>query len=119
MVTTEQISSGLVKFIEGEMLKGTMSDGTRFVVTLAKNALRLNPDTIARVMRHPVVSMLIPCEDGKFDIKSILPVLKETFQEAGNFKVKLPKVPLLLPEGEEITFDADDVSKLVMYVEEA
>jgi hypothetical protein len=120
MVSTKQIADGLIRFIDEEMLKShDFASGTRFVVTLAKNAIKLNPEIIDTLMSNPLVAMFVPCEDGQYDVRKLAGVLKETFAEAGNFKLSLPKIPLLLPAGEEMSFNDGDVQKLVMYMEEA
>lgn len=120
MVSTKQIADGIVRFIDEEMLKSQdFASGTRFVVTLAKNAIKLNPGIIDTLMSNPLVAMVVPREEGQYDVKKLAGVLRETFAEAGNFRLALPKVPLLLPAGDEMTFSDGDVQKLVMYMEEA
>ncbi|MBR1403493.1 MAG: hypothetical protein IJ558_04895 [Treponema sp.] len=46
-------------------------------------------------------------------------MLKETMAETGTLPLKLPKIPLLLPEGDEIRLNSTDIDKIASYINES
>ena len=116
MVTRNQIVNGIVKFIETDMTTAAGNGTSKFIVSLAKNALKKNPAIVDDTMQNPLIKAVIPSESGKYDITPVATMLKDTLAETGTIPLKLPKIPLLLPEGDEIRLNTTDIDKIVSYI---
>ena len=119
MVTKNQIVNGVIKFIENDMAQAGGSGVTKFIVHLAKNALKMNPDIITNMLENPLIKSMMSGEDGLYDIAGVAQLLKETMAETGTLPLHLPHIPLLLPEGDIIRFDTGDIDKVVQYIQGA
>ena len=118
MFTRNQIANGMVKFIENDMSTAAGNGTSKFIVSLAKNALKKNPAIIDEALKNPLIHAILPSSDGKYDI-SMTTMLKETMAEMGTLPLKLPKIPLLLPEGDEIRLNSTDIDKIASYINES
>ena len=101
-------------------LSAAAGNGTsKFIVSLAKNALKKNPVIIDEALKNPLIHAVLPSSDGKYDIAPMTTMLKETMAETGTLPLKLPKIPLLLPEGDEIRLNSTDIDKIASYINES
>ena len=116
MVTRNQIVCGVVKFIEDDMMKANGSGTSKFIIGLGKNALKKNPAIVDEMLKNPMIHAIMPETDGKYDIDPVAAMLKDTMTENGSLPLKLPKIPLLLPDGDEIRIDSSDVDKIIGYI---
>ena len=116
MVTRNQIVNGVVKFIEDDMMKANGSGTSKFIIGLGKNAIKKNPAIIDEMLKNPIIHAIMPETDGKYDIEPVAVMLKETMSENGSLPLKLPKIPLLLPDGDEIRLNSSDVDKIISYI---
>lgn len=118
MVTKKQIVNAVVKFVENDMMKSAGSGSSKFLAVLGKNALKKNPAIIDNVLENPLVKEVIAEDNGMYDIDSAAEMLKKTMEEAGALPLQLPKIPLVLPEGDEIRLDRTDIDRLLSYMQE-
>lgn len=116
MVTRNQIVNGIVKFIESDMSAASGNGTSKFIVSLAKNALKKHPEIVDSVMENSLIKSVIPSENGSYDIAPLTQMLKDTMTETGSLPLKLPKIPLLLPDGDEIRLNASDIDKISGYI---
>ncbi len=119
MFTRNQIVNGMVKFIENDMGTAAGNRTSKFIVSLAKNALKKNPAIIDETLKNPLIHAVLPSSEGKYDIVPMTTMLKETMAETGTLPLKLPKIPLLLPEGDEIRLNSTDIDKIASYINES
>lgn len=118
MFTRNQIVGGIIKFIETDMTTAAGNGTSKFIVSLAKNALKKNPAIVDEALKNPLIKSVIPSENGKYDIAPMTEMLKDTLAETGTIPLKLPRIPLLLPEGDEIRLNTTDIDKIVSYINE-
>ena len=116
MVTRDQIVNGVVKFIEDDMMKANGSGTSKFIIGLGKNALKKNPAIVDEMLKNPMIHAIMPETEGKYDIEPVAVMLKETMSENGSLPLKLPKIPLLLPDGDEIRLNSSDIDKIISYI---
>ena len=119
MFTRNQIANGMVKFIENDMSTAAGNGTSKFIVSLSKNALKKNPAIIDEALKNPLIHAVLPSSGGKYDIAPMTTMLKETMAETGTLPLKLPKIPLLLPEGDEIRLNSTDIDKIASYINES
>lgn len=118
MFTRDQIVNGVVKFIETDMQTAAGNGTSKFIVSLTKNALKKHPAIVDEALKNPLIHTILPSEDGKYDITQMIALLKDTMAETGTLPLKLPRIPLLLPEGDEIRLNTADIDKIVSYINE-
>lgn len=119
MFTRNQIVGGIVKFIETDMATAAGNETSKIIVSFIKNALKKKPSIVDDVLKNPLISAVVPSENGKYDIDPMTEMLKDTLAETGTIPLKLPKIPLLLPEGDEIRLNTTDIDKIVSYINES
>lgn len=95
------------------------NETSKIIVSFIKNALKKKPSIVDDVLKNPLISAVVPSENGKYDIDPMTEMLKDTLAETGTIPLKLPKIPLLLPEGDEIRLNTTDIDKIVSYINES
>ena len=118
MVTKHNIINGVVKFIENDMSRASGSNTSKLIVLLAKNVLKRNEDVIDSFLENPIAKTLLTETDGKYDLTTLISVLKDTANEMGYISLTIPKVPFLLPDGDEIRLGVNDINIINGYINE-
>lgn len=118
MVTKHNIINGIIKFVENDMAKASGATASKLIVLLAKNVLKKNEKIVDSFIDNPIVKILLPEIDGKYDIKNIIDVIKDTANEVGCISLSIPKVPFLLPNGDEIKLNSEDIDTISKYINE-
>lgn len=118
MVTKHNIINGVVKFIENDMSRASGSTTSKMIVLLAKNVLKRNGDIVDTFLENPIAKTLLTEQDGKYDLTTLMSVLKDTANEMGYISLSIPKVPFLLPDGDEIRLSVNDINVINGYINE-
>lgn len=118
MATKEQLVSAVVKFIENDLLPNIGDRNTKFVLAMAKDALKDNPDLADGFLRSPLVSAMVAGDDSEYDVKRLASVLKSVLSEYQSFPVTVPKIPLFSPQEKVLKITAEDIDSLMRYLSE-
>jgi len=116
MVTKEQLINGVVKFIAADLIPQVGDRNTKFVLAMAKDSLKEDPDLADDFLHSPMVSTLIKEEDGEYDVSHFSSILRNVLSEYQSFPVTIPKIPLFSPVEKVLKITADDVDKLMKYI---
>lgn len=116
MITKEQLINGVVKFITADLIPQVGDRNTKFVLAIAKDSLKQDPDLADEFLHSPMVSTLIKEEDGMYDISQFSSILKNVLSEYQSFPVTIPKIPLFSPVEKILKITAEDVDKLMKYI---
>lgn len=115
-VTKEHIAKGVVKFIDAELIPNTGDRNKKFVLAMAKDSLRENPDLINEFLGSPMVSSIVIEDDGEYDLSHFSSILKGVLSEYESFTITIPKIPLFSPTEKTVKISADDVDRLMKYI---
>lgn len=111
MVTVKQVQSGIVRYVDSDLLPhldGMKKIGLGIYMGLASENIGA---AIQKYKGHPAVAMLnVVTEDGMVDIDKVYAVAKPMFDQ---------KQSIDLPLIGRVTFDGNDVEKLYRYISEA
>lgn len=118
MVTKHDIINGVIKFIETDMAKASGATTSKLIVLLAKNVLKKNEAVVDAFLENPIAKTLLTEQDGMYDLSTLMSVLKDTANEMGCISLSIPKVPFLLPEGDEIRLSVSDINTINDYINE-
>lgn len=116
MVSKHNIINGIIKFIENDMSQAVGASSSKLIVLLAKNVLKKNEGIVDSFLNNPIAKTLIVEKDGMYDLSTLISVLKDTANEMGNISLCIPKVPFLLPEGDEIRLNTNDIDTIYNYI---
>lgn len=111
MVTVKQVQSGIVRYVDSDLLPhldGMKKIGLGIYMGLASENIGA---AIQKYKDHPAVAMLnVVTEDGMVDIDKVYAVAKPMFDQ---------KQSIDLPLIGRVTFDGNDVEKLYRYISES
>ena len=116
MISKDQLINGVVKFIGADLIPQVGDRNTKFVLAMAKDSLKQDPDLADDFLHSPMVSSLIKEEDGMYDITHFSTILKNVLTEYQSFPVTIPKIPLFSPVEKVLKITAEDVDKLMSYI---
>ena len=116
MISKDQLINGVVKFIGADLIPQVGDRNTKFVLAMAKDSLKQDPDLADDFLHSPMVSSLIKEEDGMYDITHFSTILKNVLTEYQSFPVTIPKIPLFSPVEKVLKITAEDVDKLMSYM---
>lgn len=115
-VTKNQLVNGVVKFIETDLIPDIGDRNMKFVLSMAKDSLKENPDLADSFLNSPMVSTLIGETEGEYNITQFSTILKEVLSEYSSYPVTIPKIPLFSPVEKTLKVTAEDIDKLVSYM---
>lgn len=116
MVSKKQLVNGIAKFIESDLIPQIGDRNTKFVLAMAKDSLRENNDLADDFLHSPMVSSLVMEENGEYDLSHFSCILKKVLSEYQSFPVTIPKIPLFSPTEKVLKITAEDVDKLMRYI---
>lgn len=116
MISKTQLTNGIANYIKAEIIPHTPDAGTKAMMGLLATTLVRNPNLVDIALSNPIVSAMIPHDGDMWDVQGIADSLGESIREYGNLRVTIPKIPLLVPNEQVMSFSADDVSKLMGYL---
>lgn len=118
MVSKKQMAEAIAKFINNDLIQGIEDKQLKFVLCLTKQSLMDNPDVIDRFLDNPMIVSVIYEEDGMYDIKDFVTMIKKVLDEYSSYPISVPKVPLLLSHEKNIRINSADIDKIVSYLHE-
>lgn len=116
MIKKEDLINGVIKFIGSELIPYVGDRNTKFVLAMAKDSLKEDPDLADDFLHSPMVSSLIKEDDGEYDISHFFTILKSVLAEYNSFPVTIPKIPLFSPTEKVLKITSEEVDKLMKYV---
>ena len=116
MTNKKQLVNGVVKFIESDLIPNIGDRNMKFVLAMAKDSLKENPDLADSFLRSPMVSSLVAEEDGEYDLTHLSTILRTVLSEYQSYPITIPKIPLFSPVEKTLKISADDVDKLMKYI---
>lgn len=119
MTTKDKLITGIVEFIDRELLSKIDDRALRIIIATAVSTIKKNVSAAEPILSHPIISaMLADDGNGNYDIRIFTQSLKDSIDRHGNLTINVPPVPMLSPQGITITLDTDDIAKLESYIEE-
>lgn len=117
MVTTNQITKGLVRFIKNDMASATAGDaGARSLMSILAAAVDVKPEIITNFLQNEMLRSF--WSDGMFDLDAAMKIMVAAAKDGG-FMISLPSIPLLSSNEKQFSFSADDFRRLSQYITEA
>ena len=116
MHTKKEIADALIKFINNDLMGDIEDKHLKFSLCMAKKALRENPDILDDFLDSPIVSSVIKESDGGYEVDVFAKTLKNVLSEYDSYAIMIPKIPMFAPKDSIIKITAEDVDKLVSYM---
>lgn len=118
MVNKEQIIKGLTKYMEEEMIPVIEDKNLQIILALLLEMGKANPNLLDRVLKHKMVNLVFPYnnETETWDIDNGFKSLKGILSKYGSIKISVPPIPFVSPEGKELKFNANDITKLENFI---
>lgn len=117
MISKKKLVNGVVKFIENDLIPYVGDRNTKFVLAMAKDSLKENNELADSFLESPMVSTLVTEEDGEYDISHLSSIMKSVLSEYESFPVTIPKIPLFSPSEKVLKITAEDIEKLLKYIQ--
>lgn len=117
MISKEKLVNGIARFIESDLIPQIGDRNTKFVLAMAKDSLKEDEDILDSFFDSPMVSSLVTEQDGMYDISHLSSILKNVLSEYQSFPVSIPKIPLFSPTEKVLKITAEDVDKLMKYIQ--
>ena len=115
-ISKNQLINGVVKFIGSDLIPQVGDRNTKFVLAMAKDSLKQDPDIADAFLHSPMVSSLIKEDGDEYDITNFSSILKSVLSEYQSFPVTIPKIPLFSPLDKVLKITSEDVDKLMSYM---
>ena len=116
MYTKKQIADALAKFIHNDLINDIDDRHLKFSLTMAKKALRENPDLLDHFLASPIVSSVVKEQDGMYDVDVFAKTLKNVLNEYESYSVIIPKIPVFAPKDSVLKITSADVDKIIGYL---
>ena len=116
MYGKKEIVDGVIKFINNDLMLDIDDKHLKFVLSMAKKALRENPDLVDIFFKSPIVINVIKEYDGEYDLEVFAKMLKNILNEYGSYSITIPKIPMFSPEEKRILLTSEDVDKVLSYL---
>ena len=106
----DQIKTGVARYIDNEIISQMTDTKSRWITGgLAALAINNLGETVKRYERDPFVAMLGVMKDGDVDIDAVYQAFAPRMVD---------KVSFVLPIMGKLTFDRQDLDKLMRYIKE-
>ncbi len=116
MFSKREIADSIVKFISNDLLCDITSGQLKFVLCVAKKALHENPDILDGFLDSPIVANVIHEQDGEYDLDIFIKTLKNVLTEYETYSVVIPAIPMFAPKENVIRITANDIDKIMQYL---
>ena len=116
MYSKKQIADALAKFIQTDLIDSGIDSHSRFSLCMAKKALRENPDLLDHFFNSPIVASVVKEEGDMYDLDVLIKTIKGVFADE-SYSIILPKIPMFAPKDCIIKIDANDIDKIVSYIQ--
>ncbi len=116
-VTKKQIVDGVSAFIDNCLMPSTSDGQMKLVLTMAKDSLRKNHETIDKFLDNPMISSIITEDNGMYDISRFIQVMKETFDDNEYYPITIPSIPIVSPQERVLKISEPHFDKLVNYIQ--
>ena len=111
MVTKEQIKTGLMKFLEEEVIPVIEDKNLQIILALGSEVLKANDSFLDNILKNQMVTALFPYSEGKWDTKGFK-LLINTLEKFGGLRVTVPAIPFISPTEKELKFTVNDIKKI-------
>lgn len=115
-VSKKQLVDGVIQFIGHELITQVGDRNMKFVLAMAKDSLRENPDLADEFLQSPMISSIVTENDGMYNISPLSTILRNVLSEYQTFTITIPKIPLFSPTEKTVKISAEDVDKLMKYI---
>lgn len=116
MYSKKQIADALCKFIHNDLISDIDDKHLKFSLTMAKKALRENPDLLDHFLTSPIVSSVVKEQDGMYDVDMFAKTLKNVLNEYESYSIMIPKIPMFAPKDCMVKITSADVDKIISYL---
>lgn len=116
MVTKKILADSLAKFIENDLILGIDDKQLKFVLCMMKNTLKDSPSILDSFLDNPVISTVVIEEEGSYDVSDLISAMKSVIAEMNSYPIVIPKIPVLLPDERIIKINANDIDKIIHYI---
>lgn len=117
MVTKRELLTGVIQFINHEVIPDIPDKALKMVVSAALYAVDAKPDIVDPFLNNAIVSAILQGENGNYDTEVIFDVLKNLIKEYGGIPVTIPPIKFITSTENTLTFRESDVLRLKQYVE--
>ena len=113
-VSKSQIITGLVAYVESDVIPAIPDKGFQVVLNIGINAVRANGHLLDKFFDSEIVKAVsgYEGESKTYDIDAMCKLLKDGIDKVGYFPVKIPAISFISPVEKELKFTASDVDKL-------
>ena len=113
-VSKKQIVDGLASYVLGELApKMGRNKGLQIALTVAVKTIQGNDMLIDKVFGTPFLqAILTPDESGRYEIGPLLDEIEAATKKSGPLPLSLPSIPLIAPDGGEITLYPEDIAAI-------
>ena len=116
MINKKQMANGVADFL-GDSLIPSMSDRQmRTVLSLARTAVKKDCNLLDSFLCNPLISAVMPDEEGLYDVKGFIDVLKRSFDDDGYIAIVVPKIPFFMQDDKILRLTLDDIDDLMKAV---
>lgn len=119
MTTKDKLIAGLAEYIERELIAKIDDRPLRILIATAVATIKNNLKAAEPIISHPIISAMLASDgNGNYDVRIFTQSLKDSIDRHGNLTINIPPIPMLSPQGINITLDSNDVAKIESYIEE-
>lgn len=111
MVSKEQIKTGLIKFLEEEVIPVVEDKNLQIILALGSEVVKANDSFLDNILKNQMITALFPYSEGKWDTKGFK-LLKDTLSKYGGLTVTVPAISFISPEEKQLKFNVKDIEKI-------
>ena len=104
-MTNEQFVSGLLNFVKHEVIPNVSDNQTKMMIGTMMFAANRNPSIL-----NPLLNVY------GMDPELMIDSLSDSIHEYGNVVITIPKIPLISPAEQTLSFNSSDLEKLKQYI---
>ena len=117
MASKKQIVNSIAKFIINDLIPDIDDKQLKFLLCIARKSMKENPNMLDSFLHNSMISSAIVESDGDYDIETFASTLKEVLGDS-YYPLIIPKVPLLSANDKILRITAEDVDKIIMYLQQ-
>ncbi len=114
--TKRQIADSVSSLMTNELASRAGDRKQKFAFCMTAKAVETNPDILDVFLDSPVVSGVVTCSDGEYDISAFIRALRSVLAEYDSYPVELPCIPVFAPDGGHVCITLADIDSLVSYL---
>lgn len=112
-VTKEQIEHGVIRFMQEEVIDKLPDASAKLMVGTIVQAVKRHPNMVTDYIdEHELLRTMLDSDGSEYELNDLFDSVSESIRDYGNLVVRLPKIPLLMPDERTLSFSSEDVHRL-------